>query len=207
MKGGENMSPRALLSLLVGLTVPAVTWADPRVVETYGKLPLQFEANRGQAHKNVQFLAHGPGYGIYLTSREAVIVLAKEQASVRMALEGGNQKPQANGMDELPGKANYLIDKDPSKWRIVVPTYARVRYREVYPGIDLVYYGNQRRLEYDFVVAPGANPGRIGLSFKGTDKLEIDAQGDLILHAGDSVIRQHKPVVYQEIDGTRKEID
>src|SRR5262245_66109402 len=97
--------------------VAAVTPAIGATIESYGKLPLHFEANRGQASAEVQFLARGPGYGIYLTSREAVLVLAKEQTSVRIALVGANRKPTARGMDELPGKANYLTDKDPSKWR------------------------------------------------------------------------------------------
>src|SRR5262249_10257589 len=118
------------------------------------KLPLQFEANQGQAPKEVRFLARGPGYGIYLTSRDALLVFAREQAPLRMALVGANRKPQASGIDELPGKANYFIGKDPSKWRTGVPTYAKVRYEQVYPGVDLVYYGSQHQLEYDFVVAP-----------------------------------------------------
>src|SRR5882762_8574623 len=145
--------------------------------ETYGRLPLHFEANRGQTHEDVRFLARGPGYSLYLTAGEAVLVLTKpnpdakrelrrtpERLStqargtpvvVRTSLVGAAPKPIMSGLDELPGKANYFIGNDPAKWRTNVPTYAKVHYRELYPGIDLVYYGNQRQLEYDFVVRPG----------------------------------------------------
>ena len=227
---GKAMSQHALIpfqSLLVftflaGFFLPAAAATDARVSKTYGKLPLQFEANRGQTHEDVRFLARGAGYSLYLTSREAVLVLtkpnpdvkpgsrsAKAQAkpvALRMSLVGAARKPLVTGLDELPGKANYFIGKDPAKWRTNVPTYTKVHYREVYPGVDLVYHGNQRQLEYDFVVAPGADPRKIVLGFKGADKLEIDAQSELVLHASGGDIRQHKPVIYQDIDGVRREI-
>src|SRR5216117_4313936 len=176
------MSHRALIpfhsmlafSVLAGFALPATAATDARVSETYGKLPLHFEANRGQTDKDVHFLSRGPGYSLYLTSGEAVLVLAKpnadakddarsakargESVALRMSLVGAARKPVVNGLDEQPGKANYFIGKDPAQWRTNVPTYAKVHYSEVYPGIDLVYYGNQRQLEYDFVVAPGADP-------------------------------------------------
>src|SRR5258705_693009 len=209
-------------TLLAGFALSAAAATDARVIESYGKLPLQFEANRGQTHKDVSFLSRGPGYGLYLSAGEAVLVLAKPKpdakrdarsakaqekpVALRMSLVGAARKPQVTGIDELPGKANYFIGKDRSKWRTNVPTYAKVHYREVYPGIDLVYYGNQRQLEYDFVVAPGADPKKIVLGFKGAEKLEIDARGDLVLHAAGEDIRQHKPVIYQNIDGVRQEI-
>src|SRR5256885_10698162 len=123
-----------------------------------------------------------------------------------MSLVGAARKPVVSGLDEQPGKANYFIGKDPAKWRTKVPTYAKVHYHNGYPGIDLVYYGHQARLDDDFVVAPGAEPEKIVLGFKGADKLEIDAQGELVLHTAGGDIRQHKPVIYQEIDGIRQEI-
>jgi len=218
-----------LFTFLVGFALPAVAApAIARVSESYGKLPLQFEANRGQTHKDVHFLSRGPGYSLYLTAGEAVLVLTKpnpdtprnvrntrerrdpkvegKSVSLRMSLVGAARKPQVTGLDELPGKANYFIDKDRSKWRTNVPSYAKVQYQDIYPGIDLVYYGNQRQLEYDFVIAPGVNPKKIVLGFKGADKLEIDAEGNLVLHAAGRDIRQHKPIIYQEIDGVRREI-
>src|SRR5204863_3868068 len=92
-----------------------------------------------------------------------------KSVTLRMSLVGAARKPLVSGLDEQPGKANYFIGKDRSKWRTNVPTYAKVQYQNVYPGIDLVYYGNQRQLEYDFVVAPGADPKKIMLGFKGAD--------------------------------------
>jgi len=215
-----SRSVLALFVFILGFTLPAGAATNARVNESYGKLPLQFEANRGQTHEEVRFLSRGAGYSLYLTAGEAVLVLSQPMAdarrdaqalaksvAVRMSLVGAARKPAVSGTDELPGKANYFIGKDRSKWRTDVPTYAKVRYRAIYPGIDLVYYGNQRQLEYDFIVAPGADPKKIALGFKGADKLEIDAKGDLVLRAAGGEVRQHKPVVYQEIDGIRQEID
>jgi hypothetical protein len=212
-----SCSTFVLFAFLAGFAWPAAAATGARMSESYGKLPLQFEANRGQTDKDVRFLSRGAGYGLYLTASEAVLVLAKpaakrdeqapaESVALRMRLVGAGREPVVTGLDELPGKANYFIGRDPSKWRTNVPTYAKVHYQNVYPGIDLVYYGNQRQLEYDFVVAPGADPKKIVLGFKGAKKLEIDAQGDLVLHAVGGDIRQHEPVIYQDIDGVRQEV-
>jgi hypothetical protein len=117
---------------------------------------------------------------------------------VRMRLVGGNANARVVGLDELPGRSNYFIGNDPKKWRTNVPSYARVKHEGVYPGVDLVYYGNQRQLEYDFVAAPGGDPNQIKLSFAGADGMRVDgASGDLVLKAGDDELRFRKPVVYQ----------
>ena len=110
------------------------------------------------------------------------------------------------GWRSCRARANYFIGNDPDKWRTNVPTYAKVQYQDVYPGVDLVYYGNQRQLEYDLVVGPGADPAAIALSFEGVKGLRIDAQGDLVLDTPGGEVRQHKPLVYQEVDGVRREI-
>src|SRR5207249_11594390 len=117
---------------------------------------------------------------------------------LRTTFIGANRQPRVVGRDELPGKAHYFIGNDPAKWRTNVPMYARVHYQEIYPGIDLVYYGTQRQLEYDFVVSPGADPKAITLAFEGVDGVAIDAMGDLVLRADGSEVRLRKPVVYQE---------
>jgi uncharacterized repeat protein (TIGR01451 family) len=127
--------------------------------------------------------------------------------TLHMQLLGANPDPKTGGLDELPGKVNYFRGKDPKQWHTHIPTYAKVKYEKVYPGIDLIYYGNQRQLEYDFIVAPGADPKAVRLAFEGADKLNIDAQGDLLLHMAGGDMRLHKPLVYQEIDGKRREID
>ena len=200
----------------------------PQVVEAYGKLPLSFEANEGQTDSRVDFLSRGSGYSLFLTPTEAVLALRKPVASsgpptrhtdseaeeapatppavARMKLVGANPSPRVTGLEELPGKSHYFLGNDPDKWRTNVSHYAKVQYNDVYPGVDLVYYGNQRQLEYDLVVAPGATPDAITLSFEGAEKLRIDAQGDLLLETPGGEIRQHKPLVYQEVDGVRREI-
>jgi len=189
------------------------------VRETFGRIPLGFEANRGQAGAGVDFLARGAGYALFLKPGEAVFRLdgagrrpAREAAAakssvLRMLLVGADGAAEAAAEAELEGKANYFVGADPSRWRAGVPTYGRVRYREIYPGIDVVYYGNQRQLEYDFVVAPGRDPGRIGLRFEGADRVEVDEAGDLLLTLDGGAVRQPKPFVYQEVAGARREVE
>lgn len=189
------------------------------VKSDYGKLPLSFEANQGQTDDKVKFLTRSSGYALFLTSNEAVLRYQNERAGkhdsiepssavLRMKLEGANTNPQISGVEELPGKSNYFMGNDPKQWRTDIPTYAKVKYEAVYPGVDLVYYGTQgRQLEYDFVVSAGADPRQIKLSFAGMDKLELDTKGDLVIQSGERQMRMHKPVVYQEKDGSRKEIN
>ena len=209
--------------------------AHARVIQGYGKLPLHFEANQGQTDAQVKFISRGSGYTMFLTGNEAVMVLRKSEqeaegkrlktegrlsarynpkseienpksAVLRMKLMGSNPAPQVVGLDELPGKSNYFIGNDPEKWRTNVPNYGKVKYQDVYPGGDLVYYGNQRQLEYDFIVAPGADPSAIKLAFEGADKIEVDAKGDIVLQTAIGDVHLHRPLVYQEFDGVRKEI-
>jgi hypothetical protein len=185
-----------------------------RVSEAYGRLPIRFEENAGQTGAEVKFLARGGGYNLFLTQSEAVLILprlrsrsdADAQSIVRMKLIGADTAPQMEGLDRLPGRSNYLIGRDESRWRRNVASFAKVRYRSVYPGIDLIYYGNQRELEYDFVVAPSADPQLIRLGFVGADQIEIDAQGDIVLQTAYGEVRQRKPLAYQEADGVRQEI-
>ncbi len=201
------------------------------ISSVYGKLPLSFEANHGQADTSVKFISRGSGYQLFLTGNEAVLALnrgvasrqtadvrlkekageaeadaATESAVLRLKLAGARQNPQVVGLDQLPGKINYFIGSNQKDWRTDIPTFARVEYSEVYPGVNVVYYGNQQQLEYDFVLAPGANPAQIKLAFTGAERIEIDAQGDLILRTPGGDVRQLKPLVYQETDGVRQEI-
>lgn len=198
---------------------------------SYSKLPLHFELNQGQTDAQVKFMARGRGYNLFLTPTEAVLVLQKsaaspngekvrlppgdttienrqanERAVLRMKLVGANSPRRVMGLEKVPGKVNYFIGNDPVKWRTNLPTYRKVQYESVYPGVDLVYYGNQRQLEYDFVVAPSADPASIALDFAGADRLELNTEGDLILHIANEQARMHKPVIYQEAAGVRQEI-
>ncbi len=173
----------------------------------FGNLPMSFVANRGQASDHVRFIARGSNYTLALTSTDTVLELHTPQpAALRMKLSGANSTPQIDGQEQLPGKVNYFIGNDPKGWHTDLPTYAKVCYRSVYPGIDLVYYGNQQQLEYDFIIAPGADPREIKLNFDGADSMVLDSQGDLILHTGGDDVRQHKPIIYQLINDERKEI-
>ncbi|MDQ1525261.1 MAG: hypothetical protein QOE47_3185, partial [Pyrinomonadaceae bacterium] len=128
------------------------------------------------------------------------------QTALRMKLVGARAGATVEGADELAGKVNYFKGNDPAKWRANVPTYGRVRYREIYPGVDVVYYGNQRQLEYDFVVAPGGDARAVSLKFEGADKVEVDRGGDLLLTIDGETVRQLKPVVYQEVAGGERQM-
>src|ERR1044072_3677157 len=222
------------LALIAGGPKPSVSKHGTQVLPLAvdDTLPLNFELNQGQTHKRVKFLARSEGYVLFLTATEAVMALdnpaahrkgkenrdARERdfnadekgrpprSIVRMKLEGANPAPQIEGLDQLSATSNYFAGSDPTAWRTNIPNYARVRYSQVYPGIDVVYYGNERRLEYDFVVAPGSNPELIEMTFGGIQDFEISQTGDLVLHTQQGDVRQSKPTAYQELDGAKVEI-
>ena len=167
------------------------------------RLPLTFETNRGQAEPDVRFVGRADNFALLLKTNEAVLSLRKpEQASLvsaltsttqrraqtsrshrlSMKLEGANPTPLVAGDEALDVRANYFIGNDPAKWIRAVETYARVQYSGVYDGVDLVFYGNERQLEYDFTVGPGASPQEIRLRFDGADNIELSSEGALILH-------------------------
>ena len=172
--------------------------------DAYGRLPLSFELNQGQTDARVKFLARGQGYGLFLTAEEALFSFSGSQ--MRMRLQGAATSPQITGVDQLPGKVNYLLGNKSDKWRANVPTYARVRYEHVYPGVDLIYYGNQRQLEYDFVIEPGASFKQIRLAFDDAGKPRLNRRGDLILKSGARKITLLRPKAYQEIGNERREV-
>jgi hypothetical protein len=186
-------------------------------------LPVTFEANQGQTNSQVKFLTHGKGYTAYLTAGGMVLSLRPNQpvpaqqisnvaasnksqqlsTTLQFKLVGAAQNPTVIGEDLQPGRVNYFIGRDPAKWRTKVPTYAKVRYKNVYSGIDLVYYGNQRQLEYDFAVSPGADASRIQFEIKGANQIALDAEGNLALQTGSGELHFQSPVVYQESNGAR----
>jgi hypothetical protein len=170
----------------------------------YGQIPLSFEANQGQTDPQVNFLARGSGYSLFLTPTQAVLSLQKDV--LRMQLVGTNASPRIAAVDEQATRSNYFIGNDPVQWRTNVANYGKLEYQGVYPGIDLVYYGNQQQLEYDFVVGPGANAGMIQLSLQGAQNVTLDPQGNLVLHTLGGDVVQHAPVVYQDGTAGRQEV-
>ena len=188
--------------------------------ELYTRLPLRFEANLGQTDSRVKFLSRAAGFNLFLTSTDAVFELrsssgevpqrsenVKARSSVlRMRFHDVSPNPRVVGLDELPGKSNYFIGNDPRKWRTNVPAFLRVKYQNVYPGIDLLYYGNQRQLEYDFIVAPGASSKAIALTFEGARRVRLDDSGDLLIETSTGEIRQRKPLIYQQADGIKQPV-
>lgn len=182
----------------------ALASADPQAL--LNRLPLSFEENRGQADQDVRFLTRQPGYAVYLTETETRFELrqtANQRQSVSMKFVGASTEATISGQLPLTGKSNYFIGDNPNEWQTNVSTFAKVRRQNVYPGIDAIFYGNQRRLEFDFVVAPQTDPNQIEFTFDGADKLEINEQGDLLvgLHSDNLIIR--RPVIYQEVAGNR----
>jgi len=183
---------------------PSTAPRSTKIQAALDRLPMSFEPNRGQAASGVKFLAHGSGYGLYLLPSEAVLTLAKptrsglDERAIEMQLGAPNQQATVTGADPLPGHSNYLIGNDSSRWLRNVPQFARVRYREVYPGIDLAFYGNANRLEYDFEVSPGSDARKIELDFKGADQVSVAANGDLVLGVDGGELRFEAPHVYQK---------
>ncbi len=199
------------------------------LAENFGKLPLSFEANNGQVDDSVKFLSRGNGYTLFLTSNETILSLrrgslkeeerksgkvsANDEYSpvandvVRLKFIEANPNPKITGLDALPGKSNYFIGNDPEKWHRNIKTYKKVRFQDLYPGIDIVYYGNRRQLEYDFVISPGADPSAILLSIEGAQNVDIDKQGNLIMEPAEGIsVKFRRPTTYQTIDNTRKEV-
>ncbi|MEW6734753.1 MAG: SBBP repeat-containing protein [Acidobacteriota bacterium] len=215
---GQQIVPPTANNGLIAAPAPQVkndSSDRAHINEISQKLPITFEVNRGQADAGVNFLSRIYGYDLFLTANEAILALHDQNHSnavdndsvvLRMKLIGANRAARARGINPMPGKSNYLFGNDPQKWCTNVDNYARIEYQDIYPGVKLAYYGNQRQLEYDFIIAPGANPNRIGFAFTGAQELRIDDNGDLVINTGKEEIRQHKPFAYQLRNGHKEEI-
>jgi hypothetical protein len=196
-----------------------------RIKKDYGKLPLSFEANQGQSDVRVKFLSREANSTIFLTADGAVVSVVDRKAAksartgrslppsvvknsvFRLKLLGSNRNAAVSGDDLLSGKTNYLIGNDPKKWQTDVPSYSHVKYSDVYPGVDLVFYGNRSgQLEHDFIVRPGGEPKDITLRLEGARGISIGSSGDLRGYVGDRPFELQKPVIYQELDGVRREV-
>ncbi len=223
----------SLLGLLLFI-LPYLSWNDdnrlaqvfdgkqePKSTFDYDSLPLAFEPNQGQSNPRVQFLARARNYSVFLTSREAVVMLhgpackpdptrslrTRRKPSfsiVRMSLIGAGDHPSVTAENELPGTSSYFIGRDVTKWHTGVRQYATVRYANVYPGIDMLYYGRGQDLEHDFIVHPGVDPRLIRLSFTGAT-VELK-RGELTLTTAMGSIHLRPPRIYQQVDGNNSQI-
>ncbi|TAM79111.1 MAG: choice-of-anchor D domain-containing protein [Acidobacteria bacterium] len=198
----------------------------------YASLPLAFEQNQGQANSAVKFLARGSGYAVFLTENEAVISLERSVTDLcktsstapldghclhhgkirkdvfRLQWVGANFAPQVKGLARQTGSSNYLIGNDPAKWVRGVPSYSRVEYHGIYPSVGLIYYGNQRELEFDLDMAPGVDPGSARLEITGDNhhaaKVQVNSDGELVVQTRAGDVRFRKPVAYQPVAGAGK---
>ena len=199
--------------------------ARSHAVENFARLPLSFEPNRGQANAKVDFLTRGRGFEALLDKSGATLLVAKapqqsmpgatrpssfaapeKPSRIRMNLVGASLASRPEAEDRLPGVANYYIGSDSSKWRHNIPTYQRIKYAGVYSGIDLAYYGNRGSFEFDFDVQPGAEPRQIALALDGVANAQVSADGNVVLQTGKGELTLKRPVAYQQIDGTRREV-
>jgi Bacterial Ig-like domain (group 3)/Chitobiase/beta-hexosaminidase C-terminal domain/Beta-propeller repeat len=233
----HSTAPLLIVALGLGrlpivLAAPPNTSAGkPQMAQKYAALPMSFESNQGQTDAQVRFLSRGAGYSILFKEREAVLLLAKGTVArpatrqpgkpdmaqrpqvvtstdtLHMKLAGALASPTLTGQDPLPGTVNYFVGNDPAQWHTGIPTFERVRYTRVYPGVNLVYYGNRQRLEFDFELAPGADASLIRLQFDGARKLKLDQDGNLVIAAANGSIIFHKPVVYQPIGQGKQVIE
>jgi uncharacterized repeat protein (TIGR01451 family) len=208
---------------------PAPSPQDRQIAASAIHVPLFFEANEGQTDPSVRYLTRSDGYTMFLTPTETVLVegnagektgekfaglsapfwkgaKSSGKSVLRMKLLGANSAPEFQGLQELPGKVNYLIGKNPADWHTRVPLYSQVQIGKVYPGVDLLFHGDEKQLEYDFIVSPGADPSQIGFQISGAKKIEIDSNGNLVLHTASSDFKMRKPTIYQADGSGRRAV-
>jgi hypothetical protein len=190
------------------VAVSAASTPVPQQVDRYGNTPMLFEPNVGQTTSDVRYVAHGARYGIFLTREGTTLDLSEggaKSVALKLAFSGSGSRASISGEQPLPSRSNYFVGAL-QNWHSDVPNYARVRYAAVYPGVDAVFYGNQRQLEYDFDVAPNADPSQIGLRVTGADKLSINPDGSLKIDGDGRVVTFHAPVAFQTVNGVRREV-
>jgi len=193
-----------ILALLVLLS--AASAGARTALSEVGKAALVFEANHGQTAAQYAYVARGHGYTLLLDSGESTLLLGAAKrgtSTLTVTLAGANKDARVIPPAPLPGVSHYLLGPDPAKWLTNIPNYSRIRYQNVYTGIDVAYYGKEGRLEYDFIVAPLASPASIRMRFTGANGMGITADGDLLLRVGSVEVRHHRPLAYQEQAGHR----
>ncbi|WP_239489263.1 SBBP repeat-containing protein [Luteitalea sp. TBR-22] len=188
---------------------PLTGAARATAIEAINKAPLHFEPNAGRVQGAVDYLATGYGYRVALAGHGAQIALADRDgagALIGMTLVGARTGASPEPLETLPGVTSVYRGNDARQWQRDLPTFRRIRYPGVWDGIDVVYYGNQQRLQYDFVVSPGADVARIAVEVTGADQVRLAPNGDLLMTVGDRTVTQDRPFTYQDIDGVRREV-
>ncbi len=211
----RRLAPTLIMLCLSLFSIQGYAQTSSQARQSYVALPQSFEPNRGQARRGIDFISHGPGYAFSLAPNEADLQFIatepgtpslKQERTLRIKLQGANSHARAQGREAQSGRSNYFIGNNREAWQTDIPQYGRVEYAKVYPGIDVAYYGNHQQLEYDFVIAPHADPRRIRLAIEGADRIQIDETGDLLLRVGSAEIRQEKPVLYQDSPEGRRRL-
>ena len=199
---------RRFSALLFLPVLSAFGASTPELGKLLSSMPVRFEANAGKYNADVKFTARTEGYSLFFTNRDVVFVPSGAGSkAVTISLGQANVSPVVDGVNALPAKTSYFTGNRKEGWKTGVSQYERVRYSGVYPGVDLVYYGNGRQLEYDFVLRAQADPRRIQMKFRGADRVRMAANGDLLVRAGDRELTQKKPVAYQlSAAGVRQEV-
>ena len=190
----------------LGIAAEAALPPGHPYTKAFADLPLAFEPNRGQTDRAVRFLARGSGQTLFLKDREAVLLVGRK-AVVRFDWLGSRPAAKVSGEDPLRGVSNYFLGRDPARWRTNIPQFGGVRFSGIYPGIDLVYYGNRRQLEYDLVLSPSTDPRQVRLRIRGADRIRISPEGDLVLSVAGGEMIQKKPLVYQMDGQKRQQVD
>jgi hypothetical protein len=229
---------RTLLIAFPGFLLCGTTLAAPSLDASFGNITLAFTVNRGQSPSSIRFTAQGGGCGMafspagttFLLSRETAASVAKRAAkksvmfeddptrdqpeyesfALELAFVGANENPEIQGEDRLPWNNNYFIGNDPDRWRTDVPNYKKIRFREVYDGVDLVYYGNRKRVKYDFVVKPGEDPEKILLKYdfgEAGGALAVNEKGELVVKTPVGELIEEKPYCYQKINGKEAAVE
>ena len=175
-----------------------------RVNEDYGKLPLSFIRNDGQIDERIRFYEKGSGHGTFF-SKEGISISLNSDL-VKLTFLNANKSPEIVALNQQTGKVNYFTGNNPAKWKTNIPTFSSVLYKEVYPGIDIKFYGNNSQMEYDIIVQPGADPAKVNFSYDGIKDLKVTEGGDLEIVLNQGSIIQKSPVIYQEIEGERVQV-
>ncbi len=221
--------------MVCGFCIPFASPASGLVVQSYPEAPLFFTVNKGQTDQDIRFTSRASGCDFFLGSSGATLLLNREteasrakraaQKSVvfanandsmigeeheyhtlKLRFLGANENPEMTGEEKLTWNSNYFIGNDPSRWKTDVPNYSKVRCHDLYPGVDMVWYGRQNRLKYDLIIQPGKDISKITLSCIGASGMAVNAAGDLEAETPLGKIVEKKPYSYQEIEGKRKEI-